>query len=115
METVVAVDLLEMIGMEGVHFIQGDIEEEKTQEKISKAHGYEKADLVVSDAVPDFIGDRFVDHMKAVYLNGLIIKFCEKTLKPGGNLLMKIIQGPSEQDLHDKTLQHFRKTVRVKP
>ena len=68
-----------------------------------------------SDAVPDFIGDRFIDHMKAVYLNSLIIKFCEKTLRPGGNLLMKIIQGPSEQDLHDSTLKHFRKTLRVKP
>jgi 23S rRNA U2552 (ribose-2'-O)-methylase RlmE/FtsJ len=30
METVVAVDLLEMIGLEGVHFIQGDIEKEET-------------------------------------------------------------------------------------
>ena len=28
---------------------------------------------------------------------------------------MKIIQGPSEQNLHDYTLQHFRKTLRVKP
>lgn len=28
---------------------------------------------------------------------------------------MKIIQGPSEQELHDTTLKHFRKTMRVKP
>ena len=71
---------------------------------MSKALNFEKADLVCSDAVPDFIGERFIDHMKAVHLNSLIIKFCEKTLKPGGNLLMKIIQGPSEQELHDSTL-----------
>ena len=58
---------------------------------MSKALNFEKADLVCSDAVPDFIGDRFLDHMKAVYLNKMIIQFCEKTLKPGGNLLMKII------------------------
>ena len=52
---------------------------------------FEKADLVCSDAVPDFIGDRFVDHMNAVYLNNRIIQFCEKILKPSGTLLMKII------------------------
>lgn len=101
--------------MEGVTFIQGDIEEEETQEKVSEALDFEKADFVCSDAVPDFMGDRFVDHMNAVYLNALIINFCENTLRQGGNLLMKIIQGPSEQELHDKTLRHFRKTIRIKP
>lgn len=65
--------------------------------------------------MPDFIGDRYIDHMKAVYLNRMIVDFCQKTLKPGGNLLMKIIQGPEEQELHDHTLMHFRKTIRVKP
>ena len=40
---------------------------------MSKALNYEKADLVCSDAVPDFVGDRFLDHMKAVYLNKMII------------------------------------------
>jgi 23S rRNA U2552 (ribose-2'-O)-methylase RlmE/FtsJ len=61
--------------------------------------GYVKADLVCSDAVPDFVGTRFVDHMKSVHLNTMMIDFCEKTLKPGGNLLMKIIMGPAEERL----------------
>jgi 23S rRNA U2552 (ribose-2'-O)-methylase RlmE/FtsJ len=52
---------------------------------------FHKADLVCSDAVPEFMGDRFVDHMRATRLNREIIDFCEKTLKPGGTLLMKII------------------------
>ena len=80
-----------MLDMEGVIFIQGDIESNEAQEAVSKALEYEKADLVCSDAVPEFIGDRFVDHMNAVYLNNLIVDFCEKTLRPGGTLLMKII------------------------
>ena len=95
-ESVVAVDLLKMLDQNGVLTVQGDIEEAETQEAVSKLLKFEKADLICSDAVPDFIGDRFVDHMKAVYLNKLIITFCEKMLKPSGNLLMKIIQGPSE-------------------
>jgi len=60
---------------------------------------FKKADLVCSDAVPDFVGTRFTDHMKAVHLNQLIISFCDKTLRTGGNLLMKIIMGPSEDRL----------------
>jgi len=39
--------------------------EKITQEKISKQLDFEKADVVCSDAVPDFMGDRFVDHMRA--------------------------------------------------
>jgi 23S rRNA U2552 (ribose-2'-O)-methylase RlmE/FtsJ len=38
--------------------------------------------------------------MKAIELNYSIVNFCEKTLKDGGSLLMKIMQGPSEQDLY---------------
>lgn len=39
------------------------------QEKISELLDFQKADVVCSDAVPDFVGERFVDHMRAVYLN----------------------------------------------
>ena len=58
---------------------------------ISEALDFEKADVVCSDAVPDFMGERFVDHMRSYHLNKIIIEFCMLTLKPGGTLLMKII------------------------
>lgn len=60
-----------------------------------------------SDAVPDFVGTRFTDHMKAVHLNKLIVNFCEKTLRPGGSLLMKIIMGPAEDRLQKEILMEF--------
>ena len=114
-ETVVAVDLLEMVPVDGVHFIQGDIESEEVQEKVSKAMDREMADVVLSDAVPDFVGERFVDHMKATYLNGLILRICTRHLKPGGTLLMKIIQGPAESELFSACNRGFQKTLRIKP
>lgn len=85
--------------VDGVHFIQGDIEDDKIQELISKKLDYNKADFVCSDAVPDFVGTRFVDHMQSVHLNNQIVDFCDKTLRPGGSLLMKIIMGPAEERL----------------
>jgi len=65
METVVAVDLLKIAPVPGVKMVQGNISEEKVQEKISELLNYKKADVVCSDAVPDFMGDRFIDHMRA--------------------------------------------------
>ena len=76
---------------------------------------YGKADVVCSDAVPDFVGTRFVDHMNAVNLNNQIVDFCFKTLKPGGNLLMKIIMGPAEERLQKSILMQFESVQRVKP
>ena len=99
-----AADLLEIEPIKGVTFIQGDIREDKTIEAISEAMDFEKAHVVVSDAVPDFMGDRYIDHMRAVRLNEEIIKFCYKTLLPGGNLLMKIIRGPNEKELSEFAL-----------
>jgi len=53
--------------------------------------------------------------MKSVHLNELIVDFCGKALRPGGNLLMKIIQGPAEERLRKGILLGFEDIVRVKP
>lgn len=106
--TVIAVDLLEMAKLEGVSTVQGNINEEATQEKVSERMQYEKADLVCSDAVPDFIGDRFVDHVRSSVLNKEIVTFCSVALRPGGTLLMKIIQGPGEKELTELCTMWFK-------
>jgi 23S rRNA (uridine2552-2'-O)-methyltransferase len=55
-ETVSAVDLVTMVPVPGVKFFHGDIREKDVQEQISKFFEYKKADILCSDAVPDFIG-----------------------------------------------------------
>lgn len=65
--------------------------------------------------MPDFVGDRFIDHMNAVYLNKEIIKLCTTQLREGGTLLMKIIQGPAEEKLYKYATDGFEKVQRVKP
>ena len=37
------------------------------------------------------------------------------TLKPGGTLLMKIIQGPAEKELSEFANFHFKSLQKVKP
>lgn len=107
--------MLEIGKINGVHCVQGDISEEATQEKVSQLLDFQKADLVCSDAVPDFIGERFVDHIRASSLNKEIINFCNLVLKPGGKLLMKIIQGPVDKDLVEYAELHFKSVQKVKP
>jgi len=45
-QNVVAIDLLEMPYLKGVHFIHGDIKEDEVVEKISEAFDFNKADIV---------------------------------------------------------------------
>lgn len=77
-------------------FVQGDIEKEEIQEKVSELLDFQKADVLCSDAAPDHVGEKFIDHMRGIELNQLVLEFCEKNLKKGGTLLMKILQGPAE-------------------
>jgi len=49
-----------------VKFVQGDIEKDEIQEKLSELMDFNKADLVCSDAAPEFVGERFIDHMRAI-------------------------------------------------
>jgi 23S rRNA (uridine2552-2'-O)-methyltransferase len=61
------------------------------------------------------MGERFVDHMRSTNLNRTIIEFCQVALKPGGSLLMKIIQGPAEKELSEFADLYFKKLQKVKP
>ena len=65
--------------------------------------------------MPDFIGDRFTDHMQTVYLNEDVIESCQILLREGGALLLKIMEGPYSQDIYDTCMNNFQKVSRVKP
>lgn len=61
------------------------------------------------------MGDRYIDHMRAVRLNRNVLEFCKKNLKHGGTLLMKIILGPAEKELSQEVDLYFKTLQRVKP
>jgi 23S rRNA U2552 (ribose-2'-O)-methylase RlmE/FtsJ len=47
--------------------------------------------------------------MRAIELNYMVLGFCRKNLKKGGTLLMKIMQGPAEQNLYEDAKLKFDK------
>ena len=88
---------------------------EKTPDIVMKALDYEKVDFVVSDAAPEFVGERTRDHMQSIDMNKAVIEICEHALKPGGSLLMKIFVGIGEKLVYDELKMFFKETKRIKP
>jgi 23S rRNA (uridine2552-2'-O)-methyltransferase len=90
---VVAVDLLPMEPLPGVHFVQGDFREQEVLDALLAALGGRKADLVISDLAPNISGIGVSDQARSMYLCELALEFARKCLQPGGSLLVKVFQG----------------------
>lgn len=90
---VVAVDLLEIEPLPGVHIIQGDFTEEATAVRIVQALGGRKADLVLSDMSPNISGNWSVDQPRSIYLAELALDLARRVLGPGGAAVIKAFQG----------------------
>lgn len=90
---VVAVDILPMEPLPGVHFVQGDFREPEVLDALLLALGGRKADLVISDLAPNISGIAVSDQARAMHLAELALEFARQCLKPGGALLVKVFQG----------------------
>jgi 23S rRNA (uridine2552-2'-O)-methyltransferase len=90
---VVAVDVLPMEPLAGVHFVQGDFREQEVFDALLAALGGRKADLVISDLAPNISGIGVSDQARSMYLCELALEFARQCLAPGGSLLVKAFQG----------------------
>jgi len=90
---VVAVDLLPMESLPGVHFVQGDFREQEVLDALLLAMRGRKADLVISDLAPNISGIGVSDQARSMHLAELALEFARQCLKPGGSLLVKVFQG----------------------
>ena len=109
--TVLGIDLSRISPMEGVTFLQGDLTEDSTIEKIKQIIGDKKVDTVLSDMSPNISGNYSVDQARSVYLCEHALKLAELLLRPGGNFVCKVFEGEDLQDFIKKTSKIF-KTVR---
>ena len=112
---VVALDVLEMPALPGVEFIQGDFTEQDVLERLEAALGGARVDLVMSDMAPNMMGISDVDHDRSMYLVDLAVEFASKTLRPGGDLLMKVFQGREFQPLLARLRKEFDTVKLRKP
>lgn len=89
---VIAIDLLAMVPPPGVHFIQGSFLDPAVRGAALLAAGG-RADLVLSDMMPNVSGIASADQARAAELVHEAIGFCNEALKPRGALLVKVFQG----------------------
>lgn len=112
---VIAVDLLEMVPMRAVVFIQGDFRDDETVARVQSELGGAPVDLVVSDMSPNISGISVSDQARVIHLAELALDFAAKWLKPEGNLLVKTFQGVGFEEFRDAMRRHFRHVLTRKP
>jgi 23S rRNA (uridine2552-2'-O)-methyltransferase len=112
---VIALDILDMTGIAGVTFIQGDFREEAVLKQLEAALNNKPVDLVIADMAPNISGVKDVDQAGAAYLTELALEFCVDWLKPNGNFLVKVFIGAGFDDIVKKMRLHFEKVVTRKP
>ncbi len=74
-----------------------------------------KADVVISDASPSISGIWEVDHARQLDLAQKALHIASETLRPEGNLFVKVFQGDLLDDFVEKVKQQFRLVRVIKP
>ncbi|KTC94438.1 23S rRNA (uridine(2552)-2'-O)-methyltransferase RlmE [Legionella erythra] len=112
---IVALDILPMDALPDVDFIQGDFREDDVLHQLMNLIPERSVDLLLSDMAPNMSGTAAVDIPRAMYLAELAFDFADKTLKPGGSMLIKIFHGAGFDDLIKEARTRFEKVVIRKP
>lgn len=112
---VIALDLLEMPGIHGVDFFQGDFRDDAVLAQLEEKLAGDRVGLVLSDMAPNMSGVDSVDQARAMYLSELAVEFADKHLKKGGNFLIKLFMGEGF-DAYMKDLKtRYTKVITRKP
>ena len=112
---IVALDILEMEPIEGVHFIQGDFREDAVLAELNAAVNNEPVDVVVSDMAPNLTGVTVTDTARVAHLVELALDFALQHLKPEGALVTKVFHGSGYSELVELFRANFRVVKAVKP
>ncbi|MCR4347397.1 MAG: RlmE family RNA methyltransferase [Sulfuricaulis sp.] len=112
---VLALDILPMEPIVGVEFIEGDFTEQPVLDLLMQRIQGKPVDLVISDLAPNMTGVASVDQARGMNLAELVLEFSDKSLKPGGSLLIKAFQGSGFNELYAQLRRRFEKLVARKP
>jgi 23S rRNA (uridine2552-2'-O)-methyltransferase len=113
--TVIGIDISHIKPIEGITFLQGDLTEDSTIDKIRQIIGGKKSDVILSDMSPNISGNYSVDQARSVYLCEHALKLAELLLRPGGNFVCKVFEGEDLQDFIKKTDKIFKAVKQFSP
>ncbi|MGA9032814.1 MAG: 23S rRNA (uridine(2552)-2'-O)-methyltransferase RlmE [Sulfuricaulis sp.] len=112
---VLALDILPMEPIVGVEFIEGDFTELPVLDLLLQRLQGKPVDLVISDMAPNMSGVASVDQARSMNLVELALEFSDKSLKPGGSLLIKTFQGAGFNEFYAQLRHRFEKLATRKP
>ena len=114
-DSLLAMDILPMDPVAGVHFIQGDFTEDAVLKQLLVALAGQPVDLVISDMAPNITGIAPSDQARSVYLAELALDFADRVLRPGGQFLTKTFQGEGFPELRQEMMRRFKTVISRKP
>lgn len=107
---VVAVDLLAVKPIHGVTILKGDFRESDVEAALGG-----KADVVLSDMMPNITGVPLVDQARAAEVSMAAIRLCETVLKPDGAFLVKVFHGRAFDEVLEELKAVFQTVAVRKP
>ncbi|MGA0007564.1 MAG: RlmE family RNA methyltransferase, partial [Burkholderiaceae bacterium] len=116
---IVALDMLPMTPVEGVHFIQGEFREDSVlvelRAVLDRVQAGRKVDVVVSDMAPNLSGIASADSARVAHLIELAVDFAVNHLKAEGALVVKSFHGGGYDALVALFRANFRVVKAIKP
>jgi 23S rRNA (uridine2552-2'-O)-methyltransferase len=111
---ILAVDLTPMEKLDKVMFLNNDILDEKTQEKIIKIFNT-KIDIIISDMAENTTGNKSVDSIRTNNLCSEVINYSLKILDQKGTLICKLFMGEDFLAVKNLAKNNFKKVDFFKP
>jgi len=113
--TVIALDILPMASVEGVHFIQGDFREPEVATQLIDYLAGRSVDTVISDMAPNLSGIESADAARMTHLVELAVEFAVGHLSPQGALVVKVFHGSGYSQLVKLFKETFMVVKPIKP
>ncbi len=112
---IIALDVLPVLAIDAVEFIQGDFREQSVLDELHASLGGQGVDLVISDMAPNLSGVAAADAARMTHLNELALEFACEHLNSDGALIMKAFHGSGFSQTVQAMKQHFVKVIERKP
>jgi 23S rRNA (uridine2552-2'-O)-methyltransferase len=113
--TLIALDILPMAAIEGVHFLQGDFREPEVTTQLIDHLAGRSVDTVISDMAPNLSGIESADAARMAHLVELAVEFAVAHLSPQGALVVKVFHGSGYSQLVKLFKDTFKVVKPIKP
>ena len=113
--TLIALDILPMAAIEGVHFLQGDFREPEVSTQLIDHLAGRSVDTVISDMAPNLSGIESADAARMAHLVELAVEFSVAHLSPQGALVVKVFHGSGYSQLVKLFKDTFKVVKPIKP